>query len=102
MNEKKQGLPAPSAELLEKAEQLIWNLLDDRLPAEDVPQLQTMIKEHDHVRQLYLDCVQIHTELVGHFAKEPKLELPDLPSPPILGSLGDSLPGVDPGPAVTD
>ena len=102
MTEKNERLPAPSVDMLDKAERLIWQLLDDNLPEEDADELQTMIKENDFVRKLYLECVQIHTELLGHFAKKPKIDIPELSKPPVLGSLGDSLPGVDTGPAVAE
>lgn len=91
-----------SEELLEQAEEMIWNLLDDNLPESDAVQLETLIKEHDQIRELYLDCVQLHADLTGHFAKSPKLNLPPTPSTPVLGSLGDALKGFDAGPPVTN
>ncbi len=89
-------------QILAQAEELIWSLLDDNLPEDDVPRLEEMIKEHENVRELYLDCVQLHTDLTGHYAGAAKLNIPELPGSPVLGSLGDAMPNVDTGPPVTD
>lgn len=93
-----------SEHLLEQAEEMIWNLLDDNLPEGEVKVLESMIQEHDQVRELYLDCVQLHADLSGHFGKSPKIDLPGSPSTPVLGSLGDInfMPGIDTGPPVAD
>ncbi len=91
-----------SEQLLEQAEEMIWNLLDDNLPEGDVQLLETMIQEHDQVRELYVDCVRLHTDLSEHFGKTPQLELPGAPNSPVLGSLGDTMRGLDAGPPVAD
>ncbi len=92
-------------ELLDQAEEMIWSLLDDNLPKADVPRLEEMIKNNDDVRNRYLECVQLHSDLSGHFGGAAKLKISELPSSfgsPVLGSLGDAAPGVDAGPPVTD
>jgi len=92
-------------ELLAQAEELIWSLLDDNLPKDGVLRLEEMIKQHGNVRELYLDCVQLHADLTGHFAEAAKLNIPELSDSPVLRSLGDAMPGVagvDAGPPVTD
>ncbi len=95
-------------QLLAQAEELIWSLLDDNLPEDGVLHLEGMIKQHDNVRDLYLDCVQLHADLAGHFAQVPKLNIPELsdspdsPDSPVLGSLSNATPGIDAGPPVTD
>lgn len=100
-----QGSHSPTDELLAQAEEMIWSLLDDNLPEADVPRLEEMIEKHESVRNLYLDCIQLHTDLTEHYAKVPKLNIPGLPgstNSPVLGSLGDAVPGIDVGPPVTD
>jgi hypothetical protein len=91
-----------SEQLLEQAEEMIWNLLDDNLPEGEVKALESMLQEHEQVRELYLDCVQLHSDLAGHFGKTPKLDFPGAPSSPVLGSLGDTMRGIDAGPPVVD
>jgi hypothetical protein len=91
-----------SEQLLEQAEEMIWNLLDENLPESDVAYLETLIKENDQVRSLYLDCVQLHADLSGHFGKLPQGEAPSAPSTPVLGSLGDVMRGFDTGPPVAN
>ena len=86
---------------------LSWvNLIQyDNLSENSALRLEEMIKQHDNVRDLYLDCVQLHADLTGHFAQDPKLNIPELSSSsdsPVLGSLGDAVPGVDSGPPVAD
>jgi len=95
----------PAEEMLAQAEELIWKLLDDNLTEEDVPHLEQMLRQHGSVRDLYHDCVQLHADLAGHFAKIPKLEIAELIETldsPVLGALGDALPEIDAGPPVID
>jgi hypothetical protein len=91
-----------SEHLLEQAEEMIWNLLDDNLPEGDVQQLESMLQEHEQVRELYLNCVHLHSDLAGHFGKAPQGDFPGAPGSPVLGSLGDTMRGLDAGPPVTD
>lgn len=99
-----QDFSGSADQLLAQAEKLIWSLLDDTLPADDVQRLEEMIHKHDQVRDLYLDCVHLHADLAGHFARAGKANTagpPVLPESPVLGSLGDVVPGMDAGPPVT-
>jgi hypothetical protein len=92
-------------ELLAQAEEMIWSLLDDNLPEADVPRLEKMFKDNGNVRNRYLECVQLHADLLGHFGRAAKSGIPELPASsdsPVLGSLGDAVPGVEAGPPVTD
>jgi hypothetical protein len=105
MTSDKQNSRNATDELLAQAEEMIWSLLDDNLPEADVPRLEKMIKDNGNVRNRYLECVQLHADLSGHFGGGAELSIPELPASsnsPVLGSLGDALPGVDTGPPVTD
>ena len=84
--------PQPNEGLLQEAERLIWAMLDEQLTDADLVQLETLLKEHDQVRQRYLDCVQIHGDLHQHFAGTPDVQTPPQSKSPILGSLGDLRP----------
>ncbi len=79
-------------ELIDEAEQLIWALLDDRLEKADTVRLETLLKESEQVRDCYLECVQIHADLKGHFASDQPAPLNDPPPSPVLGSLGELRP----------
>jgi anti-sigma factor RsiW len=100
-----QNLHDSNDELLIQAEEMIWSLLDDNLPPAEAPRLEKMIEENGEVRARYLECVQLHADLTGHFATDTELKVPKLPAssdPPVLGSLGDIAPGVDAGPPVAE
>ena len=46
-----------------RAEQLIWDLLDDKLPEEGVVELQTIYRDHPLVCEVYIKCMQSHVAL---------------------------------------
>ena len=102
MTEQQQGQSGPTAELMDRAEQLIWSLLDDNLSKEGVSELETMLRSHEAVRKLYHHCVRLHVDLMGHYGKTPPITIPGMPNSPVLGSLGDTTLGMDPGTPVTD
>ena len=102
MSKHEQGQTGPTEELMGRAEQLIWSLLDENISQDDKSELETMLQDHEAVKELYLNCVQLHTELLEHYGSLPKAKLDNLPNSPVLGSLGDAMPGVDPGSPITD
>ncbi len=79
--------------LLAEAEALIWALLDDEIKPTDMKRLEGLIQENEQVRQRYISCVQMHTDLHQHFEEIPQPPTTDsLPPSPVLGSLGDLRP----------
>lgn len=103
MTDNSQKTEVPDGDSLDRAEQMIWMYLDDLLPEQELPELEKLLESDSSAVQLYVDCVKLHTDLIEHF-QEPsrKIKLPFSPDTPVLGSLGDGLPGVDAGPPVTD
>jgi len=101
MTDDSQKMEVPEDGSLERAEQMIWMYLDDMLPEQELPALENMLEKDESAVQLYVDCVMLHTDLVEHF-QEPskKIKLPFATNTPVLGSLGEGLPGVDSGPTV--
>ena len=87
----KNSLNQANDSLLEEAEGLIWAMLDDSIKPADVKRLEDMLQENEQIRQRYLSCVQMHTDLNQHFGE--LTELPSLPSSPVLDFLGDMQPG---------
>ena len=77
------------AELLE-AEQLIWALLDDLIEEEDLKRLEAMIAEDEQIRNHYIACVQLHSDLQEALGNRADHLPTDPPSSPVLGSLGES------------
>ena len=90
-----------SEDSLERVEKMIWMYLDDMLPEEQIPELENLLKTDENAVQLYTDCVKLHVDLLEHFQEPKKTILPFVPDSPVLGSLGDGIPGLDAGPPVT-
>lgn len=92
-----------SEALLDEAEALIWSLLDDEIKPEDIKRLENLLQGDEKVRERYISCVQMHTDLHQHFQPTPEAGPADgLPSSPVLGSLGDLRPGTDTWPPVAE
>lgn len=79
--------------LLEEAEALIWSLLDDQIDDKDLARLESMLYEHDAVRQRYVECVQLHVDLSESFEAEPAEDATTNSS--VSNLLADFLPGAD-------
>jgi hypothetical protein len=82
--------------LLDEAEALIWGLLDENIDAVDSQRLQALL-ENDEVRQRYIQCVELHsdlTNLLGQDTPENKDTKDPQPKSPVLGSLGDAFPNI--------
>ncbi len=80
--------------LLNEAESLIWDLLDDEIQPAGLRRLETLLKENADVRDRYVSCVQTHIDLREHFSETPTA--PEMEPPtksPVLGFLGDIQPG---------
>ena len=72
-----------SDQSLDKAEELIWKLLDDNLSEDGVVELIAIFKENPSVCEVYIDCVQLHVALAEHHGKLPQLAFPDWLNAPL-------------------
>lgn len=83
--------------LLDEAENLIWALLDDQLGDADTARLSELLQNHEEVRRRYVDCVQLHVDLQGHFAGAPgghaPQTSPNVPSAVLTGLMPGNLTG---------
>ena len=62
----------PGEDRLTEAQEMIWSLLDDQISDTDFQRLEAMLCEDEAIRQLYVQCVQIHVDLHSWFAgKQP-------------------------------
>lgn len=102
MTEESQNSGLPEGDSVEKAEQMIWKYLDQMLPEEQVPELETLLQGDEKAVKLYTDCVKLHVDLLEHFQEPKQANTPFTPDSPVLGSLGGGLPGVDAGPPVPE
>ncbi|MCG8449002.1 MAG: hypothetical protein MI725_05420 [Pirellulales bacterium] len=83
------SLEQTNDQVLNEAEQLIWALLDDTIQESDARRLEELLQDNLQVRTRYLDCIQLHSNLVQHFAQHSDTGSGDTPQSPVLGSLGD-------------
>ena len=86
--------PQPDS-ILEEAEQLIWAVLDDQVDKADLERLETLLHQDEQIRERYIQCVQLHTDLTTMLPAEGESPPEDLPKTPIVGLLGDIQPGSD-------
>lgn len=77
----------------ERVQELTWAMVDGEIGHDDVELLESLLLSDEHARSTYLNCVQLHADLVGHFAdRNPPQEAS---TPPILSFLGGGSPTVD-------
>jgi hypothetical protein len=60
----------PELTALERVQELTWALLDDEITEDDVSLLDTLLLTGESARNRYVECVQLHTDLMTHFANE--------------------------------
>ena len=91
---------APDAEdALDEVEALIWGLLDERLDDAQISQLSNLLETNADLRARYIQRVQLHVDLMEHFAAQGVEKSGDVPIFPNLFP-GVALPGGDSVPRV--
>ncbi len=75
---------------LTEAQEMIWALLDDQISDADFQRLETLLRDDEEIRQLYVQCVQIDVDLVSWCAgkSEESDALPPLGAPLDLRAIG--------------
>jgi hypothetical protein len=61
----------PEATVLERVQELTWALLDEDISDDEMSLLDTLLLTGDKARDRYIECIQLHTDLMAHYA-EPK------------------------------
>lgn len=77
---------------VDRIRDLTWALLDDQISDAEVAELERMLEEDSTARANYLRCVQLHTDLAGHFAPPTPERDRKKTTTPILGFLGEASP----------
>jgi hypothetical protein len=103
------SLEQTTQQLLDEAEALIWGLLDENIDALDSQRLSNLMA-NEEVRNRYLQCVELHTDLQSLFANQSQVDqnqddkqknkqknTQTKPQSPVLGSLGSfpTMPGTN-------
>jgi hypothetical protein len=83
MQSDNRSLEQKTQQLLDEAEALIWGLLDENIDALDSQRLEQLMA-NEEVRQRYMQCVELHSDLQHLFEDEKTTK----PQSPVLGSLG--------------
>ena len=78
--------------VLDRVQELTWAMVDEQIDADEIRLLENLLLSDDMARDTYMHCIQLHADLVSHFAK-PEAEA--AAKAPILSFLGDGAPGVD-------
>ncbi len=84
---------ADDATIQERVQELTWALVDEEIDHDETRLLENLLISDDQARATYVSCVQLHVDLISHFAK------PAAPAAtgtsPVLGFLGQAIPPFD-------
>lgn len=58
--------------VLDRVQELTWALLDEGITDDEFSLLDTLLLSDDKARERYVECVQLHTDLLTHFAPNQK------------------------------
>ncbi len=83
--------PAGSGQMT--VQELTWALIDDQINSDEFQLLDSMLLSDDAARGEYVNCVQLHTDLMAHFAKPAANTAAD--KSPVLGFLSEGVPPLD-------
>jgi hypothetical protein len=84
----------PQRTVLERVQELTWALLDGEISDDELSLLDTLLLTGDDARNRYIECVQLHTDLMVHYADPNKSAGKASSQSPVLSFLTTS-PSVD-------
>jgi hypothetical protein len=87
------------AALQNEVRELTWSLIDEQISEEGAARLETLLTTSDEARANYLNCIELHVDLLGHFGRLPSaVERPAPARSPVLGFLNAGMPplGIQP------
>jgi hypothetical protein len=85
---------AHDATVQERVQELAWALVDDQINDDEMQLLESLLLSDDAARDTYVNCIQLHTDLLAHYADQTKRPLPGGTSS-VLGFLSESIPPFD-------
>jgi hypothetical protein len=53
---------------LDRVQELTWALVDEQISDDEFEQLNSVLLRDDKSRDTYLGCIQLHADLMAHFA----------------------------------
>jgi hypothetical protein len=85
-------IPQHSAGNIERVRKLTWSLVDEQITEGELALLDSLLSRDEQARATYIDCVQLHTDLAGHFAAQRPAPNPASAKSPVLGFLNAGMP----------
>jgi hypothetical protein len=76
----------------QRVQELTWALLDDQINADEFTELDNALLNDVQARQTYVGCVQLHRDLLAHFACYAAPPASPSTRSPILGFLNAAMP----------
>ncbi|HEX2477074.1 MAG TPA: hypothetical protein VHK01_20130 [Lacipirellulaceae bacterium] len=76
----------------QRIQELTWVLLDEQISAEEFNELENALLNDVQAREKYVGCVQLHTDLLTHFARDAAPPASASTKSPILGFLNAGMP----------
>lgn len=81
--------------VLERVQELTWALLDEQIDDDEAKLLDNLLLSDDLARKRYVECVQLHCDLIGHFAKPAVNAAGSASGSPVLGFLSTGMPPME-------
>jgi hypothetical protein len=76
----------------ERVQELTWALLDEQITDDEKSLLENALLSDVQAREAYIGCVQLHADLIAHFAENATPPAMASSKSPVLGFLNAGLP----------
>jgi hypothetical protein len=53
----------------DRVEELTWALVDEQIREDELPLLESLLLSDELARHAYIECMQMHSDLISHFAR---------------------------------
>jgi hypothetical protein len=83
----------PQRTVLERVQELTWSMLDGEITDDEMSLLDTLLLTGDEARSRYVECVQLHTDLMAHYSAPKTTVATQGTTTLVLGFLGTGAPG---------
>lgn len=80
----------PELNVLERVQELTWALLDENISDDEMSLLDTLLLTGESARNRYIECVQLHTDLMAHYNAPEKTAAAAGAGTPVLSFLSGS------------
>jgi hypothetical protein len=78
--------------IVDRVQELTWALLDEQLGDDEFRLLENLLLSDDGARATYTRCMQMHVDLMGHFAAPVPAGASAAGQSPVLGFLHEGTP----------